>query len=104
MRMHASKERHDVRKPSSTCRRSRSTGRKLNLTSTPSWQWRGIGSTTARSKVSSALTSDSVDNSQQPERMRRIGVLMGFAKRDSEAQAYIAALPGRTPEARQDRG
>ena len=41
---------------------------------------------------------------QQSERMRRIGVLMGFAKRDSEAQAYIAALPGRTPEARQERG
>jgi hypothetical protein len=38
-----------------------------------------------------------VDNSQQPERMRRIGVLMGFAKRDSEAQAYIAAFARTMP-------
>ena len=29
---------------------------------------------------------------QQPERMRRIGVLMGFAESDSEAQAYVAAF------------
>jgi putative tryptophan/tyrosine transport system substrate-binding protein len=29
---------------------------------------------------------------QQPERMRRVGVLMGFAESDSEAQAYIAAF------------
>src|SRR5262249_35807178 len=29
---------------------------------------------------------------QQPARMRRIGVLMGFPESDSEAQAYIAAF------------
>src|SRR5438552_14271572 len=29
---------------------------------------------------------------QQPERVRRIGVLMGFPESDSEAQAYIAAF------------
>jgi hypothetical protein len=29
---------------------------------------------------------------QQPERMRRIGVLMGHAESDSEAQAHIAAF------------
>ena len=29
---------------------------------------------------------------QQPERMRRIGVLMGFPENDLEAQAYIAAF------------
>jgi putative ABC transport system substrate-binding protein len=29
---------------------------------------------------------------QQPERMRRIGVLMGFLENDLEAQAYIAAF------------
>jgi putative tryptophan/tyrosine transport system substrate-binding protein len=29
---------------------------------------------------------------QQPERMRRIGVLMGFPESDSQAQAYIAAF------------
>ena len=29
---------------------------------------------------------------QQPDRMRRIGVLMGFAESDPEAQAYVAAF------------
>jgi putative tryptophan/tyrosine transport system substrate-binding protein len=29
---------------------------------------------------------------QQPDRVRRIGVLMGFAESDSEAQAYVAAF------------
>src|SRR5262249_47571182 len=29
---------------------------------------------------------------QRPDRMRRIGVLMGFPESDSEAQAYIAAF------------
>ena len=29
---------------------------------------------------------------QQPDRMRRIGVLMGFAENDSRAQAYLAAF------------
>jgi ABC-type uncharacterized transport system substrate-binding protein len=29
---------------------------------------------------------------QQPDRLRRIGVLMGFAESDSEAQAYVAAF------------
>jgi putative tryptophan/tyrosine transport system substrate-binding protein len=29
---------------------------------------------------------------QQSERVRRIGVLMGYAKSDSEAQAHIAAF------------
>jgi len=29
---------------------------------------------------------------QQPERMRRIGVLMGFAESDARAQIYVAAL------------
>jgi putative tryptophan/tyrosine transport system substrate-binding protein len=31
-------------------------------------------------------------SAQQPERMRRIGVLMGFAENDSQAQASIAAF------------
>jgi putative ABC transport system substrate-binding protein len=29
---------------------------------------------------------------QQPERMRRIGVLMGFPESDSQAQSYIVAF------------
>jgi hypothetical protein len=29
---------------------------------------------------------------QQPDRMRRIGVLMGFAESDSDAQAKVAAF------------
>src|SRR6516225_9000268 len=29
---------------------------------------------------------------QQPERMRRVGVLMGYAENDSEAQAWVAAF------------
>ena len=31
-------------------------------------------------------------HAQQPDRMRRIGVLMGYPESDSEAQAYIAAF------------
>jgi len=31
-------------------------------------------------------------HAQQPDRMRRIGVLMGFAENDSQAQAHIAAF------------
>jgi putative ABC transport system substrate-binding protein len=33
-----------------------------------------------------------VARAQQPDRVRRIGVLMGFPESDSEAQAYIAAF------------
>src|SRR5262249_54829289 len=33
-------------------------------------------------------------HAQQPERVRRIGVLMGFFESDSKAQAHIAAFPG----------
>ena len=33
-----------------------------------------------------------VAQAQQPERMRRIGVLMGFPESDSQAQAYIGAF------------
>jgi len=29
---------------------------------------------------------------QQPDRMRRIGVLMGFPESDSQAQSFIAAF------------
>jgi putative tryptophan/tyrosine transport system substrate-binding protein len=29
---------------------------------------------------------------QQPERMRRIGVLMGYAENDREGQAFVAAF------------
>jgi hypothetical protein len=32
---------------------------------------------------------------QQPDRLRRIGVLMGFPESDSEAQGYIAAFMDR---------
>jgi putative tryptophan/tyrosine transport system substrate-binding protein len=38
---------------------------------------------------------------QQPDTIRRVGVLMGFPESDSQAQGYIAD-PGRTPEARVD--
>ena len=31
---------------------------------------------------------------QQPDRVRRIGVLMGFPESDSQAQGYIAAFRG----------
>jgi putative ABC transport system substrate-binding protein len=31
-------------------------------------------------------------HSQQPDRMRRIGVLMGYPESDSQAQRYIAAF------------
>ena len=33
-----------------------------------------------------------VGHAQQPGRVRRIGVLMGFPESDPEAQAYIAAF------------
>jgi putative tryptophan/tyrosine transport system substrate-binding protein len=29
---------------------------------------------------------------QQPDRVRRVGVLMGYAENDSEAQAWVAAF------------
>ena len=61
--MPTSKDRHDVRKPSSMRHGFRSSDRKLRPTSTPWWQWRGVGSTTARSKISGVLTSDCADNS-----------------------------------------
>jgi putative tryptophan/tyrosine transport system substrate-binding protein len=31
-------------------------------------------------------------HAQQPERVRRIGVLMGYAESDSDAQAKVAAF------------
>jgi hypothetical protein len=34
-------------------------------------------------------------HAQQPDRMRRIGVLMGFPESDSQAQSYIAAFQDR---------
>jgi putative ABC transport system substrate-binding protein len=34
-------------------------------------------------------------SAQQPDRLRRIGVLMGFPESDSEAQGYIAAFMDR---------
>ena len=37
---------------------------------------------------------------QQPERVRRIGVLMAHAEVDPEFQAYVDRIPGGTPEAR----
>ena len=39
---------------------------------------------------------------QQPDRMRRIGVLMAHAESDPEFQAYVTRIPGGTPEARVD--
>src|SRR5512132_2281983 len=33
-----------------------------------------------------------VAHAQQPDRMRRIGVLMGFAESDREGQAFVAAF------------
>ena len=39
---------------------------------------------------------------QQPDRMRRIGVLMGYAESDLDVQAHIAAFREGTPEARVD--
>ena len=33
-------------------------------------------------------------HAQQPDRMRRIGALMGYPESDPEAQAYIAAFQG----------
>ena len=32
------------------------------------------------------------ERAQQPERVRRIGVLMGYAENDSDAQAKVAAF------------
>ena len=34
-------------------------------------------------------------HTQQPERMRRIGVLMGYPENDLEGPAFFAAIPGR---------
>ena len=39
---------------------------------------------------------------QQPDRMRRIGVLMGYTESDLEVQARYRGVPGGTPEARVD--
>ena len=39
-----------------------------------------------------------VARAQQPERIRRIGVLMGFPESDSQAQTYIAAFRDRLQE------
>src|SRR5690242_21777488 len=39
-----------------------------------------------------AIASPLAARAQQPERMRRIGVLMGYSESDSEAQAGIAAF------------
>ena len=41
---------------------------------------------------------------QQPERMRRIGVLMAYAESDREGQAWLAAFWEGSPEARVDGG
>src|ERR1700738_44594 len=44
------------------------------------------------SLVGGAATWPLTARAQQPERMRRIGMLMGYAENDSEAQAWIAAF------------
>src|SRR6516162_11463191 len=44
------------------------------------------------SLVGGAATWPLAALAQQPERMRRIGVLMGYAESDSEAKAWIAAF------------
>jgi hypothetical protein len=40
----------------------------------------------------SAVTWPLAARAQQPERVRRIGVLMGYAESDSDAQAWYAAF------------
>jgi len=42
--------------------------------------------------VSAAVAWPVVARAQQPDRMRRIGVLMGFAEGDREGQAFVAAF------------
>jgi putative ABC transport system substrate-binding protein len=42
--------------------------------------------------VGGALVCPLTAQAQQPERTRRIGVLMGYAENDSEAQAWVAAF------------
>src|ERR1700732_5190889 len=42
--------------------------------------------------VGGAAASPLTARAQQPERMRRIGVLMGYPESDSEAQANIVAF------------
>jgi putative ABC transport system substrate-binding protein len=42
--------------------------------------------------LSSAAAWPFTAHAQQPERMRRIGVLMGFAESDREGQAFVAAF------------
>ena len=41
---------------------------------------------------------------QQGERVRQVGVLMGHAESDSDAQGLVRGVPGGTPEAWVDGG
>ena len=42
--------------------------------------------------VGAAVACPIAAGAQQPDRMRRIGVLMGFAESDREGQAFVAAF------------
>jgi putative tryptophan/tyrosine transport system substrate-binding protein len=54
--------------------------------------------------VGSAPTWPLAARAQQPELMRRIGVLMGYAESDLEAQAWVTAfVQGRVPLTRSAR-
>src|SRR5512132_3871751 len=44
--------------------------------------------------VGAAVAWPIAARAQQPDRMRRLGVLMGFAERDREGQAFVAAFRG----------
>jgi len=57
----------------------------------PSHRWR-IGNTIGTVRVACSMASPLAARAQQPERVRRIGVLVGFAADDPDSPARIGAF------------
>jgi putative ABC transport system substrate-binding protein len=58
----------------------------------------GLGGAAAASSVSSSVFWPLAARAQQADRMRRVGVLMGFAENDEVWQSYLASLKQRLQE------